>query len=71
MPATMVTQTPVSSEEFLAYLGAADSTRDLASALSDVVMLRRRRAVGRKLVQPGVAAPTPSIPAHAVTRLAQ
>ena len=45
MPTVMQTKAPASAEEFLGYLNASASTQELAGALSDVVLLRRRCAV--------------------------
>jgi hypothetical protein len=41
VPTATQTKTPQNAEEFLAYLSASDSTRARASALTDVVWLRR------------------------------
>lgn len=41
MPTTTHMGDRVTSEEFLAYLAASSSTRELASALAEVVLRRR------------------------------
>jgi hypothetical protein len=56
MPTMMQTKAATSAEQFLAYLSASDSTRDLASALSDVVLVRRRCAAPRAASRRAVGA---------------